>query len=383
MISLTIFWTSLERGDVAALEEAVRERDAALVHSPLATLQLRAHPALARGAVIAVAGTDREASAALAAGVDEVLRAGEVTTASLAAAIGRAEARASSRTRRLHYALLEEDDDVAFALLGAALGRELAEPLSRASVDCERLARGLGSVLEVSDDFVAWSSAVSAAPPKDEEVRRLAARRLAAPTSKELRDTVERLHGAVRSAQSTVDALRSLARGADSTVSASSILEDVVRVLREDLSPVTELSVDVEGACEVAVPRTTFVFIAVALVAHALDSIRAEGRERGQLVIRGYEAEEAVILEFADNGGQIPADLRPDMTEPLFRDPHGARGGLPGIRDRVRRFGGDLIVDSGEGGTNIRVILPTAATFETRPGPVGGSPFRRPPRPLD
>jgi signal transduction histidine kinase len=365
MSTLTILWTALLRTDVAALEEAVREYDASLVHTPAASLRLRAIPALAVGPVIAIATNDKEASAALGVGVDEVLRAGEVTHDALKAAVDRAIARASARTQRINGVRSEDDDEVAFALLSVALGKELSEPLNRASEDCERLKHGLSNVLEVSDDFVSWSGGTETLSSGDhEELRRITARRLAAPSSRELRATVQRLSAAVLQARSTVGALRDLTRGAQSPLSAKELLEDIVEVLRVDMDAVTELTLEVEGRCQTIVPRATFVFVVVSLIAHALDSIRSAGRAERRLSVRGFEAEGAVVVEFADNGIEIPADLRPDLMEPLFRDPDITRGGLPGIRDRVRRAGGELVVDTDTTGSTVRVILPTAANEE-------------------
>src|SRR5215813_12978385 len=100
MQSLTIFWTALSRSDVDALEEAVRDRDAVLAQVTIDVLPVHAVPALATGAVIVVCASNKEATLALAAGVDEVLRSGEVTRDVLDATMKRALARADARALR-------------------------------------------------------------------------------------------------------------------------------------------------------------------------------------------------------------------------------------------------------------------------------------------
>ena len=366
MVTLTIFWTALHRSDVASLEDAVRDHDATLVQVSIDMLPVRVIPALASGMVLAVCLSNSEASLALSAGVDEVLRSGEVTPEALREAIERANARATARSSRgLRRMLLEDDDDVVLTLLGTALRDDLKVPLSSAENELDRLYQSIPALLEAGDDFVAWTSSTNRDTP-----RRIAARRLAGPSSDELKGGLSRLHDAIRRARRIVEGMLRLSRDNELPVSASYVITDVVEVLN-GAQTYAELSVETEGACLCTVSRNALVLTVTALAAHALESVRAANRQPGKIAVRVFSAEEAVIIEVQDDGQEVPADLRPDALEPYFRDPTSHRPGLPGVRDRVRRMGGDLVVDSGPQGNLVRVMLPvstgTSAYVERAP----------------
>src|SRR5215831_1388866 len=98
--ALTLAWTSLASGERDLLEQRARAMGASVMQVDTATLAASVLPLIARGALIIVVATDREASVALALGVDEVMRCGEITGASLDQAIASANARAAGRAAR-------------------------------------------------------------------------------------------------------------------------------------------------------------------------------------------------------------------------------------------------------------------------------------------
>jgi signal transduction histidine kinase len=350
---LTILWTALARSDVAALEEAVRDHDAFLVHTPPGAMARNAVVALARGPVLAVAATDRHASTALSVGVDEVLRAGELTKDAVARAVERARARSASRlSPGVCKAFLEENDEVAFALLGAAFGRSISESLAASSGDCRRLAEQLPSLIELADDFAVWTSVGA----ETEEARRLVARRLQLAPSHELRAAVARLQESLSHANRTVESLRELSKGGESLVRVPELLAEIVDIVSRDPHCDADISFEASGTCEASISRTALVLVFGALIANAMDSIRTAGREVGRIQVRCFEAEGAVCIEVSDNGGQIPADLDPQLRDAFFQD--SPRAGLGNVQDRIRRAGGDLVIDSDVDGSTVRIMLP-------------------------
>ena len=361
MTRLTIFWTSATEADHRTLEEGTHLYEAQVLRVNSSTLAARALAAVASGPVICIVQTDREAGYALSLGADEVLRTGEVTTNSLATAIARARARATVRSSpEYRRALLDQDDEAAFAILGAALGARLETPLAMASVDCAAVAEAINCLIEVDDQFMAWTALV--APP--EHLRSLIARRLTAPTAPELKGVLRRLRASIGRAESLVRLLRDLTRAGvvGSPVEVSALLMDIVDVMRPITSPWAEVNVECDSACVDAALRTTLVVATGVLLAHALDSIRAASRGKGNILVCAFEAEDAVIIEVRDDGREIASDLRPDLLEQRFGDSTGQRRGLPGLRDRIRRAGGDMLVDSDAAGSAIRVFLPSAKT---------------------
>jgi len=62
-------------------------------------------------------------------------------------------------------------------------------------------------------------------------------------------------------------------------------------------------------------------------------------------------------LEIADQGRGIP--------QGILRNTNGAGVGLPGMRERVRQLGGRCEIESGNGGTTIRIVLPASSLAES------------------
>jgi signal transduction histidine kinase len=363
MMPPTIFWTGGTEADRASLEEAKERYGAQVVRVNASVLAKLTLAAVARGPVVCIVEADREAGLALGLGVDEVLRAGEVTTATLAGAIDRARARAAVRaSAEYRHALLDQDEEAAFAVLGAALGERLETPLALASVDCAAITDAMNCLVEVDNEFVAWTALVA---PSD-QLRHLIARRMTAPTAPELKGVLRRLRASIGRAESLVRLLRELNRAgvSGSPATVAPLLADIVDVMRPIIGAWAEVTVQADAVCVAAASRTTLVVAAGVLLANALDSIRAASRGQGTIVVRAFEEEDAVIIEVRDDGQQIASDLRPDLLEPHFSDSPSARRGLPGLRDRLRRAGGDLLVDSDATGSVVRAFLPSARVHD-------------------
>ncbi len=162
MAGPTIFWTSVLDSDREALDQAPKLHLAQVIRVTAGALARHALAAVTRGPVVCIVATDREAGQALGLGVDEILRAGEVSAEALAGAIERAGARAAVRASpEYRHALLDQDEEAAFAQLGAAFGERLETPLALASVDCAAVAEAMNCLIEVDDQFFAWTALVA------------------------------------------------------------------------------------------------------------------------------------------------------------------------------------------------------------------------------
>jgi signal transduction histidine kinase len=366
MLATTIFHTTITETDRLCLERVAPTYGAQLVRVHSASLAKHALAAAARGAVLFIAHNDREAGQALSFGIDETLRAGEITVELLSSAIERAQTRAIARSSPEYLqALLDQDDDVAFATLGATLCERLENPLTLAAADCAAITQALNCLVDIDDQFVAWTALV--APP--EQLRNLVARRLTVPTSPELKEVLKRLRVSIGRAESLVRLMRNLTGPTDvkDRVTVGPLLMDVADVMRQLISPWADVSIHADATCVAATSRTTLVVIFGTLLARAIDSIRMTGRGKGTIEVRVFEEEAAVIIEIRDDGREILSDLRPKLLD----DPPSSRASLLGIRDRARRAGGDLLVDSDGSGTTVRVFLPsvTAPSSQDHPTP--------------
>jgi signal transduction histidine kinase len=95
------------------------------------------------------------------------------------------------------------------------------------------------------------------------------------------------------------------------------------------------------------------------LIDNAIDSMHGEG----QLRIRAYREDDCVVVEIADNGPGIPADILPHIYEPFFTTKAVGEGtglGLDTVQRIVRKHRGTIQIDSKPGDTRFQVWLPLA-----------------------
>ena len=358
--SITIFWIDITDDEAAILDRVAREHHAHLVPIKFRYLPALTFAALAQGPVVFVARTSQEATQALGIGVDEVIRMGEIRADALTATLARARARAAARSAYdLRRGLFQDDDELALAALSSAFGNQLSKPLASASLECELLESALASVLDVGDKFVECT--IRRAEP--EQNQDLAVRRLALAPSHELKRLLADVRDGLKHARvlaTTLSGLASRTTG-DGAASITRLVADVVDVMRPDFAPWAVATVNAEGDCRVSVAPVTVAFVLSALVVNAVDAVRVARREGGRIEVRLSEHEDAVVLEVEDNGRPISADLRPTVFEPYFNLSRANRTGLVRVRERMRRCGGDVTVDSGDSGTTVRVLLPTSS----------------------
>jgi signal transduction histidine kinase len=357
--SITIFWIEVTDEEAQVLQRVAREHHASPVEVQARALASLVFVARAQGPVLFVARTAEEATRALGLGVDEVIRAGEISEDALTLAIARARVRGDARTSyELRQGLFEDDDHLALAALVSAFGRRLEEPIATASVECEWIESTLGTILDVDDKFVDW---VARSAP-ERFARDLAVRRMAHPGSRDLLRAFAEARKELQRASSLVRSLAGLASHAERSTAGSiaQLVRDVVGVMSGDCSAWATFSVEVDGACRVAVAPVTVAFVLAALIVNAVDAIRGGRKGTGRVQVRLSEHEDAVLLEVQDDGRPVRTDLRPSVLEPYFTVARSDRTGLVRVRERMRRSGGDVQVDSDEGGTTVRVLVPAS-----------------------
>jgi signal transduction histidine kinase len=316
-------------------------------------------PALARGAVIAIVGSDREAHRALALGVDEVVRAPEATSRVLATASERARLRAIGRDARVGP---PDVDAKAMELLSASVGYRLASPLAVASLNVEILRTAMGAVAGLADAYA--RDAVGNRDLRDSEARRVVALRASAPATPELHATVNDLAIALREASTAVAHVYSLVApdAFDEVCDLSTVVSEVAELVRVVVERVAALRVELPGdePCPATVPRSIVVQALSALLTNAMQAVRH--RPQGSVItVRVEPRVSAAIVEVIDNGtGMAPATVD-RVLEPLTFTPSGQAAGLSLslVTERVRRAGGDVVLESELGlGTTVRLFLP-------------------------
>jgi signal transduction histidine kinase len=92
------------------------------------------------------------------------------------------------------------------------------------------------------------------------------------------------------------------------------------------------------------------------------NAIQALGKRRGTIAIRTHRERTCAIVEVADDGPGIPADVRDDVFEEFFTTKKAGQGTGLGLatakRIVVDRHDGSITVDSEPGRTTFRVSLP-------------------------
>ena len=311
------------------------------------------------GAVVVIVDTDADATTALGLGADEVLRIGEFTAAELNRTLERARLRASARALRDQRAggMI---DGRGFTLLGAALGEQLVAPLASATAECALLADTLRVLLSINDDLVGW--AALSAPV--EELRRLAARRLAAPSTSEVTQALSRMQSAVSDARFVANKLQVLVADSehDGSLPADRLVSEFATLIAPQIASVALLEVEEPNTCQVQVPAAFFLSVAAILVSNALQAFRVVGKTDGRIVVTSHDTDGSAVLSIEDDAGEMDPDL--SGLERASENVSRASIGLSALRKRLTACGGDLLVQSDETGTQVRVVFPAVAEFE-------------------
>jgi signal transduction histidine kinase len=95
------------------------------------------------------------------------------------------------------------------------------------------------------------------------------------------------------------------------------------------------------------------------IIDNAISAMKGEG----ELRIRTYQQDDCVVVEIADNGPGIPADVKPHIFEPFFTTKGVGEGtglGLDTVQRLVNKHRGNIEVTSKPGETRFQVWLPLA-----------------------
>jgi len=97
------------------------------------------------------------------------------------------------------------------------------------------------------------------------------------------------------------------------------------------------------------------------IIDNAIDAMKGKGKLR----VRTYREDGCVVVEIADNGPGIPAEVEPHIFEPFFTTKKVGEGtglGLDTVQRIIRRHQGDVQVESKPGDTRFQIYLPLSET---------------------
>jgi signal transduction histidine kinase len=111
-------------------------------------------------------------------------------------------------------------------------------------------------------------------------------------------------------------------------------------------------------------PRSQIVQALSALLSNSLHAVRDAARHgrRGTITLRLWAREDVALLEVIDNGVGMSPAVRARALDPFFTTREGSTGlGLSMVAERVRRAGGEIVLESEHGlGTTVRLFVPLA-----------------------
>jgi PAS domain S-box-containing protein len=128
------------------------------------------------------------------------------------------------------------------------------------------------------------------------------------------------------------------------------------------LGPVVTVSAD----------PSRLVQIFVNLILNAADALPPDGAERNRIMITTRLDGPSAVVEVADNGPGVPADLRDRVFDPFFTTKPVGEGtglGLFVTRNLVEALGGTVLLDDAPtGGARFTIRLPTTTAPRAEPG---------------
>lgn len=322
---VTVLW--LVHRDRSALEDDGRVRHVSGDPSrPGATITRL----IGEGPVLAVVAGEEDGRRALAYGVDEVVLADDLAASGMDLFVDRTMARARGRLMRDLYLidLVRKDDTDALGLLAATLGRELLAPLARVYQETRQLLDRPRATSGCDRDRV-----------------------------KAIVDSVESMTRFLQKTQVWLDDSPT-----DEVVDMVQVVEAVLGPLAKGLSGIAALDMDVPPQrCPVAMPRRQLAMVIANLVTNAVQSVAVRGLRPGLIGVRVSIEQDAVALEVTDNGEGMAPSVRVQANDLFYTTERERRLGL-GLTlstSRVRRAGGEVVIDSDPGGgTTVRVFLP-------------------------
>jgi len=324
-----LLWIATSAEGLAVVEARAASSDLRVLRCAVRDLHVHTLASGSPSPVIAVVDDDRAATEALGAGVDEVVRQGELTEEGLDRAVTRAEARAQARSRA---PIADESDALASLLDWIAI--ELVACISGAVLEGELL---------------------------EESVRRLVAERVARgerseaiPSAADTLEMLDTVRESFRRMHAVLHAVRSLSGNDAASTAIEPILMAISRVLLNRSVPVGDITIDADPRCATSLKTPKLVTALVLLMGNVFDrAARAHrpGEKRIRIVLRAFVAEEAAIVEIEDD----VADPTRETTGAVWRsDP------IAAVRSRLRDEGADVLFSASSGRTTVRLVLPLA-----------------------
>ena len=272
-----------------------------------------------------------------------------------------------TRRRRMQAMIVQAEKLASLGLLSAGVAHEINNPLAYVANNLAVLERDCRSLSEVLEAYEQAHPALAAASPE------LAGRIDQIGEAVDLpyiRANLERLLSSTRQGvkriSSIVENLRTFARLDQAAVDRMDLQQAIAGSLELIRGQLEQRHITVEqqegGVLPVVCAPAQINQVVLNLLVNAMQAIEATGRGAGRIEIETRARGDEVILEVADDGCGIPAEILPRIFDPFFTTKPVGQGtglGLAISRGIVADHGGRIEVESTPGrGSRFLVILP-------------------------
>lgn len=140
------------------------------------------------------------------------------------------------------------------------------------------------------------------------------------------------------------------------SIAVADLFEGIAKLLRPSVGE-AKISIDVDPASlKIVADRQLIDQVLINLVRNAADAL--DGSTNGRIVLSARLDPGRTILSVADNGPGIPQDDLDQVFIPFFTTKRDGSGiGLSLSRQIMTAHGGEIFVDSSDGGTTVRLIF--------------------------
>jgi len=184
------------------------------------------------------------------------------------------------------------------------------------------------------------------------------------------------IDGQVRRMVDMANDITAFARGEEQLDPVDVRLPELIEAFRQEDAPLLEndaANIRFEtDDCAIRADRGKLLRVLENLVSNAIEAIRENNGEAGEVVVRAKDQDDHVLVEVADNGPGIPESIRANFFEPFTTEgkSNGLGLGAAIVRSIVHAHGGAIDFDASEAGTRFAIRLPRAPRDDAaRPEP--------------
>jgi PAS domain S-box-containing protein len=260
-----------------------------------------------------------------------------------------------SELRHLQSTVIQNDRVIALGTLAASVAHEINNPLTYMLAHAQRLHKATERLTALAEKIDG---------PESKQLAEIA---------NSMRDMVEPLRTGTERISAITRDLRTFSRsdsGDAMFVDMRAATESVLQLVRKELEGRGALHLDLQDTAPIRGNQARLVQVILNLVVNAMQALAEGDPAKNRIAISTRNEGDQVLVEVEDSGAGVPVELRERIFEPFVSTKEIGEGtglGLFVSRNIVRDFGGEISLDSRDGGGAVfRVSFPKATVAERR-----------------